>query len=58
MKTIQRQQQTSIDIAARQTGLEPHTIRRLVRVGIVSSSLTEDGPSSGVSGDSPTWRLT
>lgn len=42
MKTTQRQQQPSIDVAARQTGLEPHTIRRLVRVGIVSSSLTED----------------
>jgi hypothetical protein len=42
MKATQRQQQTSIDIAARQTGLEPQIIRRLVRVGIVSSSLAED----------------
>jgi DNA-binding transcriptional MerR regulator len=38
----QRQQQTSIDIAARRTGLETRTIRRCVQVGLVSSSLTED----------------
>jgi DNA-binding transcriptional MerR regulator len=38
---LQRQQQTSIDIAARRTGLEVHTIRRCVRVGLVSDSLTE-----------------
>jgi DNA-binding transcriptional MerR regulator len=36
----QRQEQTSIDLAARQTGLEPRIIRRLVRVGLVSGSLT------------------
>jgi DNA-binding transcriptional MerR regulator len=34
------QQQTSIDIAARRTGLQPRIIRRLVRVGLVSASLT------------------
>jgi DNA-binding transcriptional MerR regulator len=39
---LQRQQQTSIDIAARRTGLETRTIRRCVQVGLVSSSLTED----------------
>ncbi len=38
----QRQQETSIDIAARQTGLETRTVRRCVRVGLVSRSLTED----------------
>ena len=38
----QRQQHTSIDSAARRTGLEPHTIRRCVRVGPISGSLTED----------------
>jgi DNA-binding transcriptional MerR regulator len=38
----QRQQHTSIEIAARRTGLETRTIRRCLRVGLVSSSLTED----------------
>jgi MerR family transcriptional regulator/heat shock protein HspR len=38
----QRQQHTSIEVAARRTGLEPHTIRRCLRVGLVSRSLTED----------------
>jgi DNA-binding transcriptional MerR regulator len=38
----QRQKHMSIDIAARETGLEPHAIRRCVRVGLVSSSLKED----------------
>jgi DNA-binding transcriptional MerR regulator len=38
----QRQQHTAIDIAARRTGLEPRTIRRCLRVGLVSTSLTED----------------
>lgn len=37
----QRQEQPSIDIAARRTGLEPHTIRRCVRMGLVSGSLTK-----------------
>jgi hypothetical protein len=32
----QRQQETSIDIAARQTGLETRTVRRCVQVGRVS----------------------
>jgi DNA-binding transcriptional MerR regulator len=36
------QQQTSIDIAARRTGLEPDVIRRFVRVGLVSRSMTEN----------------
>ena len=35
-------QQTSIDIAARRTGLEPDVIRRFVRVGLVSRSMTEN----------------
>jgi DNA-binding transcriptional MerR regulator len=38
----QRQQHTSIDMAARRTGLETHTIRRCVRVGLVSRSLIDD----------------
>jgi hypothetical protein len=38
----QRQQETSIDIAARQTGLETRTVRPCVQVGLVSRSLTED----------------
>ena len=38
----QRQQQTSIDVAARRTGLETNTIRHCVRVGLVSGSLIED----------------
>jgi DNA-binding transcriptional MerR regulator len=38
----QRQQETSIDIAARQTGLETRTVRRCVQVGLVSRPLTED----------------
>lgn len=37
-----QEQQTSIDIAARLTGLDPHVIRRLVRVGLVSRAMTEN----------------
>jgi len=38
----QRQRPTSIDLAARRTGLESRTIRRCVRAGLVSGSLTQD----------------
>jgi DNA-binding transcriptional MerR regulator len=40
--TTQRQQETSIDMAARRTGLEPHAIRHCVQAGLVSGCLTED----------------
>jgi DNA-binding transcriptional MerR regulator len=37
-----QQEYIPVDIAARQTGLKPHTIRRCIQVGLVSKALTED----------------
>jgi hypothetical protein len=39
--TTRGEQQRALDSAAHQTGLEPRIIRRFVRVGLVSGSLTE-----------------
>ena len=37
----ERREPTSVELAARRTGLAPHTIRRCVRAGLVSDSLTD-----------------